>query len=418
MHVWIIEIGEPLPGIDQNARDWRCGMLSKALVGQGHDVTWWASTFDHATKRHRFEGPRVVETMPGLQISLLHGPGYVRNSSPKRILHHWTVAHSFAREAARSSRPDVVFCCLPTLDLAERAVTYGQKTGIPVLIDIRDLWPDHYLTLVPKPLRGLLRLALFTEFRRARCLLREATGITAISKTYLNWGLRNAGRERQETDGIFPMSYPSTLTSSNAMLITRREELASQYGLRPDHLVVTFVGTFVSSFDLETVIEAGRTLESSGQSGVRIVLVGDGGDGPRLRAQAQGLGNVIFTGWFDQASIVAMLGLSSVGLAPYRDDASMSLPNKPYEYMAAGLPLLSSLRGELEELIHAEGIGLQYRAGGVASLVDRIRWLATNPEARREMGERSHNLFSERFAAEITYPGLVDHLEWVAGRGR
>lgn len=412
MRIWIIEIGESLPGIDGNERDWRCGMLSKALVAQGHEVIWWASTFFHARKTHRFNSPHVIETLPGLQIRFLHGPGYVQNRSPNRILHHRIVAHAFAHEATRSAKPHVIFCCLPTLELADRAVKYGRKMGVPVLIDVRDLWPEHYLTLVPSWLRGALRVALFAEFQRVRNLLGHATGITAISNSFLEWGLRYAGREARKTDGVFPMGYPGEVNSTQ--IRERQEALASQYALSPDDFVVTFVGTFASSFDLETVVRAARILARSDKR-IRFMFVGDGDGGHILRDQAADLTNVVFTGWFDQISIRAILNLSSVGLAPYKDDASMSLPNKPFEYMSAGLPLLSSLRGELEHLICNKQIGMQYQSGDVNSLIEKIQLLEMNPYARHAMGTCARKLFDDAYKAELIYPTMVDHLVKVAG---
>lgn len=406
--------GEPIPGIDENTRDWRAAMLAKALVTQGHEVLWWASTFDHVRKRHRYSAPHTVEIQPGLQVRLLHGPGYGHNKSPKRFLHHRVLAAAYAHEIANCPPPDLVFCSVPTLELAEKSVIYGRRRKLPVLVDIRDGWPDHYLSMVPVALRGFARLLLFTEFRRARRVFGGVTGISAISDTYLAWGLRYAGRDRSATDGVFPMGYPVVSQVTPNTLGLARSELAASYGLRDGELVLTFIGSFTSAFDLATVIQAARQLAQEEQMSVRFVIVGEGDQGRLLEAQAAGLNNIVFTGWFDQVSVRAILGLSSVGLAPYRGDSVISLPNKPFEYMAAGLPLLSSLRGELETLIRDQKIGLQYRAGDVDSLVEKIRWLAANPEERQVMGQRAHKLFQQRFRADIIYPDLVHHLEKIA----
>lgn len=414
MLVWIIQDGEPLPGIDLGTRDWRCGILSKTLVAQGHQVLWWASTFDHVEKKHRFDQPRTVEMMPGLKIRLLHGPGYEQNKSLERLWHHRVLARSFAREAVDASQPDVVFSSLPTPELAEQAVAYGQRTGVPVLVDVRDLWPDHYLMLVPMPLQGLLRLALFAEFRQVRWLLKNATGITAISKTFLNWGLNYAGRPQRKLDGIFPMSYPS-VSLPEAQIVAKKQELSSRYGITPNGLTITFVGSINSIFDFRTVIEAACSFERA-ENNVRFVFVGDGTNYSPVRAQAQGLGNVILTGRLDQLSVAAMLRLASVGLAPYAEGQSISgsLPNKAFEYMSVGLPVLSSHQGDLEKLIYDEDIGLQYQSQNASSLVEKINWLMDHPEERVAMGQRARKLFEERFQADIIYPSLVAHLEQVA----
>lgn len=414
MKVWIIQDGELLPGIDPGTRDWRCSMLAKTLVAQGHQVLWWASTFDHARKRHRFNSPHTVELQTGLTIRLLHGPGYNHNRSLKRFWHHRVLAGAFAKEASASNKPDLIFSSLPALELAEQAVLYGQRTRVPVLVDVRDLWPDHYLTVVPMPLRGLLRLVLFAEFRRVRWLLKNATGITAISKTFLNWALRFAGRAQREVDDVYPMSYPS-VTLPETQIVAKKRELFSRFRIRTNGLTITFVGSINSVFDFRTVIKVARSFDRP-EYIVQFIFVGDGTNYSQVCAQARGLKNVIFTGRLDQLSVTAMLGLTSIGLAPYAEGQSISgsLPNKPFEYMAAGLPLLSSLRGELEDLIRTEQIGLQYETGNVDSLLEKIRWIAAHPVERKSMGLRARRLFEGRFSAEVIYPKLAQHLEKIA----
>ena len=164
---------------------------------------------------------------------------------------------------------------------------------------------------------------------------------------------------------------------------------------------------------MKTVIEAARVIEQQGFPSVRFVIIGDGDMILKWRSQAQNISNVTFTGWVDRISVLAMLRISDIGIAPY-DNELISLPNKPFEYMAAGLPLLSSLRGELEDLIHNEQIGVQYQAGNKDSLVKQIRWLAAHPEERKAMGLRARKLYEEKFSADVIYPQLVRHLESIA----
>lgn len=414
MKVWIVQDGEPIPGIDENTRDWRAAMLAKALVARGHEVLWWASTFDHTRKRHRFDASCTVELQPGLQVRLLHGPGYSHNKSPKRFWHHRALAASYAHEITGRLPPTLVFCSVPTLELAEQSVIYGRTQHVPVIVDVRDAWPDHYLSMAPASLRGLARLLLFSEFRRTRRVFEGVTGISAISDTYLTWGLRHAGRSRRPADGVFPMGYPTVSQATAQALESAQDELAARYDVDDSQLVLAFVGTFTTAFDLATVIEAARQLAQRAYPRVRFMIAGEGDQASALRAQAAGLDNLIFTGWLDQISVRALLGLSSVGLAPYCDDSVISLPNKPFEYMAAGLPMLSSLPGELERLIAEHQIGLHYEAGDVQSFVEKVVWLAEHSSERAAMGQRSRALFEERFRADLIYPRLAAHLEIVA----
>lgn len=411
MRIWIVQDGEPIPGLDENTRDWRAAMLARALVARGHEVLWWASTFDHSRKRHRFDAPRTVELEPGLKVRLLHGPGYSHNKSLKRFWHHRVLAAAYAREAIDWPPPDLVFCSVPTLELAEQSVIYGRKRKLPVIVDMRDAWPDLYLNLFPLPLRRFARPFLAGEFRRAEYIYRVAEGITAISDTYLDWALQYAKRPRRNSDGVFPLGYNPLPTKAEDEAQTTMFQ--QQYVLRPV-LVVAFIGIFGTSYDLETVVGAARQLQTGGRRDVQIVLAGDGDMAPRLREKARGLSNVVFTGWLDQSSLKTIMHITDVGLAAYSVGALQSLPNKPFEYMAAGLPLLSSLPGELERLIAEHQIGLHYRAGDVQSLTEKIVWLAEHPTERAAMGQRARKLFEDQFRADIIYPKLVAHLEQVA----
>jgi len=285
------------------------------------------------------------------------------------------------------------------------------------VIDIRDQWPDVYLMAFHVRLRRLARLALLPEFRRMQRVFQMVAGITAVSETYLKWALTYAERSMRKTDGVFPLGYPSPAICTQSEIETQIAQLQAKYKIHPGLMIVTFVGMFGASYDLETVIKAARMLQVEGPLNIQIVLAGDGDNGPKLRKISHGLQNVIFTGWLDQASLLALMHMSSVGLAAYTLESSQSLPNKPFEYMAAGLPILSSLRGELETLIREEQIGLQYQAGDVVSLLEKLRWLAANPDARWEMGKRARRLFEESFSADVIYPRLVRHLEKVAQQG-
>jgi glycosyltransferase involved in cell wall biosynthesis len=412
MKVWIIEATEPLPDIDGNSRDLRCSILSKALLAHGHEVIWWNSTFNHVTKQHRFDGPRSTQIQPGLRLNLLHGPGYAKNISVGRVRHHMALAQAFEQEIGHyQAKPDLLFACLPIPELAERAVIYGQTHGIPVVIDARDQWPDLYLNVFPSVLRSLARLAITSEFQRTERIFQAATGITAVSETYLQWALNYARRDKQSRDGVFPLGYPAPDTSKQLEIERRMLQLQAEHQIFPDYLVVTFLGMFGASYDLETVVKAARVLQNEGNSKIQIVLGGDGDRSSQLRRMAQGLQNVIFTGWLDQISLLALMRLSSVGLAAYAKDAPQSLPNKLFEYMAAGLPILSSLRGEQEKLLRDKEIGIQYQAGDVASLIKGIRWFSANKDSRTAMGIRAKELFKKTFSTEAVYSQLIKYLE-------
>jgi len=94
------------------------------------------------------------------------------------------------------------------------------------------------------------------------------------------------------------------------------------------------------------------------------------------------------------------------------------MSNKAFEYMAAGVPLLSSMRGEMETFLTAEQIGLNYVSTDSGSLLAQIQWFVEHPAERRAMGQRARQIFLERFDASHVYPAMVQHLEGVVERAR
>jgi len=145
------------------------------------------------------------------------------------------------------------------------------------------------------------------------------------------------------------------------------------------------------------------------------------GDGEKMgvaRSLAEGVATITLPGWIDQSSALALSALSSVGLCAYAKHAYQSIPYKPLEYMAAGLPLISSLPGEMREILASEQCGLYYEAGNAESLCARLLELAAQPERCAEMGRRSRALFERRFNARVIYPQLAGQLEHLALESR
>src|SRR6266404_1607534 len=141
MRVWLVTAAEPLPIDEGSQRLFRTGIFAKYLINSGHEVLRWASSFNHTAKKQRVEKDTLVEVQPGYSIWLLHANPYEKNISFARWRNHRGIARKFRQLARRERKPDIVFCSLPTLELAEEAAIYGRENRVPVVIDVRDMWP-------------------------------------------------------------------------------------------------------------------------------------------------------------------------------------------------------------------------------------------------------------------------------------
>jgi glycosyltransferase involved in cell wall biosynthesis len=183
--------------------------------------------------------------------------------------------------------------------------------------------------------------------------------------------------------------------------------------------IACFFGAISRHYEIDTVLQAARRLEQSGRR-IKFVLCGDGPELSRWRRKAADCPNVVLPGWVDAVKIRCLSQQSSVGLAPYYSswDFAMSLPNKPIEYLSAGLPVISSLQGELAELLAKNDCGLTYRNGSADDLVRVLADCYDHPAKLAKMAHNAGQLYRKRFVAEVVYGEMADFLTEVATTNR
>lgn len=412
MRIWLITVGEPLPTDGANERLLRTGLLAEILHERKHDIVWWSSTFDHVRKKQRFRCDTTIELRERYRLVLLHSFAYARNLSLRRKLNHYGTARKFARMARSEQKPDMIVCSYPTIQLSVAATEYGKKRQTPVVLDIRDLWPDLYLALAPRGIRWLARFVLEPLFRGRARACRNASAIVGSTSAFVDWGVQHAGRSRTTLDRVFPMGYRASEPSPE--LAAKAYDFWRLHNIDRDdpHFIACFFGVMGPNMELETLLEAAQQLRSQTRP-IRFVLCGTGDKYERLKRKAAALTNVLMPGWVGQAEIWTLMRLSAVGLTPYVSNVNYvgNVPNKPIEYLSAGLPIVSSLQGALQELLESNSCGRTYANGDACALANTLIELHDNADGRRRMAAQAQQLFRNQFMAENVYTAMSQYLE-------
>ena len=407
MRIWLLHIGEHLP-VDGATRLFRYGYLANAFQAAGHEVLRWAPTYSHIDKAHRFSEDCRVAINSRYAIQFVHSPGYRRNAGWERLRTYHVLGRRFRELATRQEQPDLIVAAIPSLEWADAAVDYGRTNQVPVVIDIRDLWPDVFLTALPMAIRRVGRYMLAPYYRLARRACSRANGLVGVSQSYLDWGLELAGRSRGPHDAVVPLGFephptPDALLQDNVAKLRAR-------GIDPRRPICMFAGLFERSYDVETVVRAARQLRASGREDVQFVLCGDGAKMPKMRRLAEGLPNVHLLGWVDLTMVQAVASIAEIGLCAYADGAMQSLPNKPFEYMAGRLAICSSLPGELTDLLHRHQCGTTYRAGDCRSMAGCLSTMLAAPDQLSRMRSAAYRVWSEKYRSQEIYARFVDQL--------
>jgi len=415
MRIWLIKLGEPLPIDASNARLFRTGMLAEELARQGHEVVWWTSSVNHAEKKQRADQDSVVAQSDRYRIQILYGRMYHKNVSLQRIRHHREVACAFLRHASELRPPDAIVSALPTTEVCAAAVRYGRARGVPVLLDVRDLWPDLIAESAPRCLRWAARCVLAGMFREVRFACRNATGIIGVTRRYVEWALNYAARGWGPWDSEIPMAYKSAQLGQEAREAADRFWERCRVPSRPGQLVACFFGAFGDQFDMATVLRAARKLARKGRD-IRFVLCGSGPKLGHFREMASGLDNVVFSGWIGAGEISALMERSSLGLAPYanRRNFVYNVANKPIEYWSAGLPIVYSLReGALYDILCEHNVGVTYTCGDPDDLTSVLCRLDDDRTSIEPMRRNALRLFRERYTSEIVLNKYIAHIQAV-----
>lgn len=408
MKIWLLHIGELLP-IDDSYRLFRYGMLAEALNARGHDVVRWAPTFSHVGKVHRVKSDQRVNINSQYDLELVYAKGYKKNISFKRILFYSRLAEKFSERVKQIDKPDIIVTAVPSIEWCEAAIKLGEEYNIPVIVDVRDLWPDIFESAIPKGLGWLGAMVLAPMYRRTRKVFQQADGIVGVSKDYLDWGLKYADREASKQDAVFPLSYTAVFQSKERLQNNKNELIKN--GVDLSKIICCFAGQFEATYDVATIINTARLYQEGGETRIQFVLCGDGAQNNKLKGLAKGLKNIFFMGWVDQFMLRTVLDISRIGLVSYAEDAPQSLPNKPFEYMSGGLALVSSLRGELDEVIESNRIGCLYHSGNSQELAKKIVGLISDSKKMAQMEERSLALYNDKYRCDKVYGGMVTYLE-------
>jgi glycosyltransferase involved in cell wall biosynthesis len=416
MNIWIAYIYEPVNGIDGDTHHYRYGELCRCLEAAGHTVTWWQSTFSHISRQNRYRSSQRIVLSERLKVLFAYGPGYSRTVSIQRVRHNRAVAREIARLIqTEKGRPDLIFAGLPCVEVVCTMASYAKTHGIPFVVDAHDMWPEIYLRVIPGCFRPFARILLAPHFSAAKKAYRTSAAFTAVSYTYLEWVQRFSGVAPRTDDKVFPLGYRLGENDERAISKTFNS-LSEKHRIPAATYKITFVGSFGRFYDLETVVASARLAVSRGDTNISFILVGDGDKLSHIRQMAVDLPNVFVTGRLTQREAWAVLAHSHVGLACYKDEATQSIPYKPIEYMAAGLPQICSLKGEMRDIILRYGVGCGYNAGDPEHLLLRSTEIVADADMRRNMSIAAKALFREQFDTGKIYPALAGHLEAICAQ--
>ena len=410
MNVWIFQTGEPLHIDNDNLRSMRAMNLANALLKKGHNVIIWSSGFNHVKKSQRDKVFKKIFINKKLEIRLIPSPGYKKNISIKRLFDHFMLGYSLKKKLdIEKTLPDVAFVGYPPIETAFIMTSWLKKKKIPYLLDVKDQWPLIFIKSFPKILQPLIQLILSPYFFVAKKTFKDSTAICTVSKSFLDWILKFSNRKKNKFDIV------THLTSPDYKLKSLDEKHAYSWWLEKGVIKnnifrIVYIGSFSRAFDFDLIFNvANYFLEKD--INCEFVLCGDGELKEYLKKKSQNFLNIKIIDWIDLPKAIILSRMSSAFIAPYKntDDFMKNIPNKVIDATKFGIPLLTSLRGEVENLIKKNKIGFMYNSE--KSLINIINVLSNNVNLRTKISKNSKKTYKYKFEFNKVYSRLIKNLE-------
>jgi len=173
-------------------------------------------------------------------------------------------------------------------------------------------------------------------------------------------------------------------------------------GVPEEAFVALYAGTLGRANSSTELVDIATELARRGGGDVRIVVIGDGHEraGMERLARERGLANLVFLGKLPKTEVAAWHGAAALTLClfkPYPVLATCS-PNKLFDSLAAGRPVLNNTDGWIRDLLAASGAGQTFTANDAATAAAHIVALRDDPARRRAMGEAARRLAEGEFA--------------------
>ncbi|GAK57144.1 glycosyl transferase group 1 [Candidatus Vecturithrix granuli] len=385
--------------------------FARRFVNAGHQVTMLTAqdrsfpwTGKNPFRKREIMGIQVIEIKAGYA-----------DSRYGTTLSYWKRMFNFLHFALISScalfslsMPDVIFATSTPLTIGIPALFARKRWRVPFVFEVRDLWPEAPIQMAA--LKNPVNIALARWLERT--IYRHAEHIVALSPGMAE-GVQQAGVAAQKVS-VIPNASDIELFHPDVDGAAVRDRLRLH-----GRFVCTYFGAMGEANDLTYVLQAARILQTKQEQQIVFVLHGHGKRRAELQAfcQQHHLMNVVFSDSVPEKDYIAQLAAASdVCMTIYKNVPVLYTcsPNKFFDALAAGRPVLVNTPGWLQELVNTYEVGVFVQPENAESLVEQVTYLRDHPELCARYGKNARRLAETQFSRDQLAAQLLEILHHIA----
>lgn len=372
--------------------------IARHLASKGHKVTIIASAVSYLTGGDEAKSKWKTVEQDGDSITILRSYTYqaIHKSFVHRIFSFFSFMFSSFVVGLSVKDVDLVWGTSPPIFQAVTAWLLARFKGARFILEIRDLWPAFAVAVGVVKNKTLIRMTEWLE----KFLYQRADRIMINSPGFFEHIQSKGGTDITLIPNGADMTMFDPMDDGDEF--KQLNQLEGKY-------VVMYAGAHGLSNDLGVLLEAANLLKE--ENHIQIVFLGDGKDKEKLIHQAEEMQllNVTFLSSVPKDEMSGALAGADACVAILKpiDMYKTVYPNKVFDYMAAGRPVILAIDGVVRDVVEKAEGGVFVEPGQAEKLAATILDLANSPEKSAAMGKRGRSYLENHFDRTA----LADELE-------
>jgi len=377
--------------------------MAQNLIQKGHEVLVVCGSYQGAES--------------GLSVAFKHGSrrGIVNNievlefdlpySNSDSFLRRFGLFIRFAMKSikvALTEKYDLLFATTTPLTAGIPGVFARWLRGKPFVFEVRDLWPElpKAMGVIKNPIvLKLMSILEWVSYRSAHRCIGLSPGIVD--------GIKRCG---DADDRVTMISNGCDLDLFSDAEAKRVDDVAD------NDLIAVFAGTHGVANGVDAALDAAQILKNRDRLDIKLCFIGSGKLKPDLiqHAQQDKLDNCIFIDPVPKRELAEYLKGADVGMQLLKNVPAFyygTSPNKFFDYIATGLPVLNNYPGWIAEIIEENSCGFVVSPNDPAAFADALESAADDRTELIKMGNNARVLAKKKFDRKHLADEFVDWIE-------
>lgn len=359
--------------------------FAKLWVKAGHDVEVVTSIY--AKSDLKASGLIESQFHEGIKVTVINVK--IDNKQPKlRRIWSFLVYASVSSFYALIRKPDITIASSGPITVGLPGLISKWLRGIKLVFEVRDLWPEGAIELGILRNKVLIRCSKWFE----KTLYKYASLVVGLSP-----GMRDYVKDNFKHPNVISVTNSANLNLFGTPQKTNGDDILQQkYAIYTGN-----IGEVNNSYWL---LNTCRELKKLGREDIKLLLVGDGQQREEIcnSASMEDLQSFEYRGLMPKEDLVAYIQHSMVSLVPLKGTPVLdtSSPNKFFESLAAGVPVIQNTNGWMKKYLEGNHVGFTISPDDPLALAHKLIELADNPELILEMKLRSRECAERDFDQE------------------